>query len=213
MNAPPAVVLAASLAARDHVGIIGYRIQRSVDMAAGPIRRHEDVTLVAIFENDRLMRVHVLRDMVSGHSTGVPAQQALEQQLLAASKEPGFAVPFDARHFREYTYRVEGNLVAFSSAMKDAQHANGYFVLGSGGAVTQLQYALNVLPKYATAGTVHEERAEVLPHFWATTRSTQLFEGRYAFFQGRGEFVTVDSDFHRFATVNAATAWLQAEQP
>jgi hypothetical protein len=213
MSVPAAVVLAAALAARDHAGIIGYRIQRTVDMAAGPIRRHEDVALTVIFQNDHLLRVRVLRDTVSGRATGVPAQQALERQLLAASKEPGFAVPFDARHFHEYAYRVQGNLVAFSSATKDARHANGYFVLGSGGAVTQLQYALNVLPKYATAGTVHEERAEVLPHFWATVRSTQLFEGRYAFFRGRGEFVTVDSDFHRFGTVDAATAWLQAERP
>lgn len=212
MNVPPAVVLAASLAARDHAGIIGYRIQRTVDMAAGPIRRHEDVTLVAVFENDRLVRVRVLRDMVSGHSTGVPAQQALERQLLTASKEEGFAVPFDSRHFHEYTYRVQGNLVAFSSAMKDARHANGFFVLGKSGAVTELQYGLNVLPKYATAGTVHEERAEVLPNFWATVRSTQIFEGRYAIFRGRGEFVTVDSGFRRFGTVDAATAWLQAER-
>jgi hypothetical protein len=210
---PAAVVLAASLAARDHDGIIGYRIHRTVDMAAGPIRRHEDVVLVVAFENDRMIKVRVLRDMVSGRTTGAPAQQALERQLLAASKEPGFAVPFDARHFHDYTYKVQGNLVAFSSVMKDARHANGYFVLGSSGAVTELQYALNVLPKYATAGTVHEERAEVLPHFWATVRSTQLFEGRYAIFRGRGEFVTVDSDFHRFGTVDAATAWLEAERP
>ena len=213
MSVPAAVVLAASLAARDHAGIIGYRIQRTVDMAAGPIRRHEDVSLAVVFINDRLVRVRVLRDMVSGHATSASAQQALEQQLLAGSKEPGFAVPFDARHFKEYSYKVQGNLVAFSSVMKDARHANGYFVLGSGGAVTQLQYALNALPKYATAGTVHEERAEVLPHFWATVRSTQLFEGRYAIFSGRGEFVTVDSGFHRFGTVDAATAWLQAERP
>ena len=147
MSVPAAVVLAASLAARDHAGIIGYRIQRSVDMAAGPIRRHEDVTLVAIFENDRLVRIRVLRDVVSGQTTGVPAQQALEKQLLAASKDPGFAVPFDSRHFHEYTYRVEGNLVAFTSAMKDARHANGYFVLGGGGAVTQLQYGAERPPK------------------------------------------------------------------
>ncbi|HET9393735.1 MAG TPA: hypothetical protein VFO29_09505 [Candidatus Rubrimentiphilum sp.] len=213
MSVPAAVVLAASLAARDHTGIIGYRIQRTVDMAAGPIRRHEDVLLAAVFENDRLVRIRVLRDMVSGRSTGTPAQEALERQLLAASKEPGFAVPFDARYLHDYTYRVAGNLVAFSSALKDARHADGYFVLGSGGMVTQLQYALNVLPKYATAGTVHEDRAEVLPHYWATVRSTQLFEGRYAIFQGRGEFVTVDSGFRRFGTVDAATAWLQAERP
>lgn len=213
MTVPAAVVLAASLAARDHAGIIGYRIARTVDLSAGPIRRHEDVLLAAVFENDKLVRIRVLRDMVSGRTTGVPAQQALERQLLSASKDPGFAVPFDARYFHDYTYRVAGNLVAFSSAMKDARHADGYFVLGKGGAVTQLQYALNVLPKYATAGTVHEERAEVLPHFWATVRSTQIFEGHYAIFRGRGEFVTVDSNFHRFATVDAATAWLQAERP
>ena len=213
MSVPAAVALAASLAARDHGGIVGYRIHRTVDMAAGPIRRHEDVALAVVFQNDRLVRVRVLSDTVSGHSTGTDAQKALERQLLSASKDPGFAVPFDARHFREYTYKVQGNLVAFSSPLKDARHADGFFVLGSGGAVTQLQYALNVLPKYATAGTVHEERAEVLPNFWATVRSTQLFEGRYAIFSGRGEFVTVDSDFHRFGTVDAATAWLQAERP
>jgi hypothetical protein len=200
------------LAARDHGGIIGYRIQRTVDMAAGPIHRHEDVALAVIFQNERLLRVRVLRDMASGRSTGVPAQQALERQLLAASKEPGFAVPFDARHFREYSYRVQGNRVAFSSVMKDARHANGYFELGSGGAVTQLQYALNVLPKYATSAAVREERAEVLPHFWATVRSTQSFDGRYAIFRGHAEFVTVDMDFHRFGTIDAATAWVQAER-
>lgn len=213
MSVPSAVVLAASLAARDHIGIIGYRIQRTVDIAAGPFHRHEDVTLGVIFQNDRLLRVRVLSDMVSGRATGVPAQQALEQQLLADSKAPGFAVPFDARHFAEYTYRVQGNRVTFSSTLKDARHANGYFDVGSSGAATQLQYALNVLPKYATAGTVHEERAEVLPHFWATARSTQSFDGRYAIFRGHGEFVTVDTGFHRFGTVDAATAWLQAERP
>lgn len=213
MSVPAAVVLAASLAAGDHGGITGYRIQRTVDIAAGPFHRHEDVALAVIFQNDRLLRVRVLSDTVSGRTTGTPAQQTLERRLLAASKAPGFAVPFDSRHFQEYTYRVQGNRVDFSSKLKDARHANGYFELGSNGAVTQMQYALNVLPKYATAGTVHEDRAEVLPHFWATVRSTQSFDGRYVIFQGHGEFVTVDTDFRRFGTVDAATAWLQAERP
>ncbi len=212
MSVPAAVLLAASLAARDHIGIVGYRIQRTAQITAGAFHRHDEVALAVVFENDRLIRVRVLRDEVNGRAADDAAHRALERQLLAGSKTSGFTVPFDARHFQEYSYKVQGNRVDFSSDMKDAQHANGYFELGVGGAVTQLQYVPHVLPPYATAGVVREERAEVLPHFWATIRSTQSYDGRYVIFRGRGEFVTVDSDFHRFSTVDAATAWLQAER-
>jgi hypothetical protein len=212
MSVPAAVELAAQLAARDHVGIVGYRITRTGQISAGPYHRKDDVTLAAIFENDRLIAVRVLSDAVNGRDASAPDRQALEKQLLDGSKKNSFAVPFDARHFDEYRYRVQGGHVEFVTALRDTQHGDGFFDVSAAGAVVTLQYVPKVFPQYVTGGTVREERAQVLPNFWATVRAAQNYDGKYLFFHGRGAFVTVNSDFHRFASADAARVWLQAER-
>lgn len=212
MTVPAAVALAASLAARDHGGIVAYQIHRTGDVSAAFFRRHDDVTLAVVFDNDKLTNVRVLRDQINGRPAGAAAEQALTRELLTNASAGAFAVPFDTRHLNEYHYRVEGDRVWFAADARDAQHANGFFQLAPNGAVAELQYTPNVLPRFATGGTVREERAEVLPRFWATVRSVESYDGRYGLFRGHAEFVTTNTDYHRFADTAAAMAWLQAER-
>lgn len=197
---------------RDHEGIVGYRIHRVADIAAGPFHRHDDVTLAAVFDGDKLVAIRVLRDDVNGRPADAAARQQLVAQLQAPAPGGGFAVPFDARFFKDYRYAVHGSRVMFTSAIRDARHGDGFFDVAPDGRVTDLDYAPNALPRYASTGSVHEERAQVLPGFSATTFSREEYTGHYAIFSGHGEFITKEFGFVRFTNENAAKAWLQAER-
>lgn len=211
MIVPPPVALAATLAARDHLGVIGYRVTRKSNLAAGPYHRRDDVALAVIFQNDRLIGIRVLHDNIDGRPASDAQKDALIKQLTAKNPH-AVAVPFDARHFNEYHYSAHGARVKFTSTVNDVNHADGFFDVGPNGAVKYIAYVPRKLPRFATDGLVREIRAPVLPNFWATVKSAESYDGRYLLFRGHGEFVTVNSDFHRFATVDSAKRWLQAER-
>lgn len=211
MTVPPAVALAAMLAARDHVGIIGYRVKRTSQITAGPYNRRDDVTLAVIFQNDQLISMRILSDRIDGRAASESEKEALLKRLTSPIPNQ-FAVPFDTRHLGEYHYMVNGKRVKFTSIVKDASHGNGFFTLGPSGAVTYIQYVPRTLPRFATDGLVRENRSQVLPKFWATVKSDEFYNGRYLIFRGHGEFITANADFHRFNAIAAAKAWLQAER-
>lgn len=199
MSVPAIVERAAQVAHNDHAGIVGYRVEQTSQIDGGPIHRYARVVLVAAYENDKLIRVRVLKYVDNGKDAGDAARRELEAQLTKSGE--GFAVPFDARHFGEYAYdSPDGRTVRFTSGMRDQHHGEGQFTVGDGGHVTALSYRPFALPDHATSGTIDEKRAEVLPGFWATIHSAQHYIGRYLLIHGSAEIVTTESQFVRYTT-------------
>ncbi|MHB8231218.1 MAG: hypothetical protein ACYDG0_10640 [Vulcanimicrobiaceae bacterium] len=204
---PPIVERAARLAARDHREIVGYRVEQRSHYAAGFIHGDSDVVLAVAFEGDRLLKVRVLRDVQNGRPASAADRAAIERQIAAANPADGFAVPFDARHFGEYRFTGAGpSTVAFHSLVRDARHGDGTFTVDAAGDVVQMTYVPDVLPKYATGGTVEERRAPVLPGFWATVREVQRYVGHYGPLHGSATVTSEESGFVRYATPAAAVA-------
>ncbi|HEY8296597.1 MAG TPA: hypothetical protein VIG32_01050 [Candidatus Baltobacteraceae bacterium] len=208
---PAVVVRAARIAARDHQGVVGYRIHRANSLHAGLYHRTDDVELAVVFENDRLVKVRVLRDATDGK----PASDAAKAQLAATLEQgapgQGFAVPFDARNFADYRFAVaDASTVRFVSIERDARHGDGTFSVDPSGAVVTLSYTPDVLPKYATSALIVDQRAQVLPNFWATAHETQRYDGRYGPFRGSAVVSTDEGGFQRFPNTAAALAALDA---
>lgn len=205
MSVPVLVERAAQASAGDHAGFVSFRIEQTSHVDGGPIHRSADVVLVAAYENDRLIRVRVLKYVDNGKDAADSTRSELEARLSRTAD--GFAVPFDARHFGEYAYDpVDDRTVRFTSGLHDGRHGEGSFTVGSGAHVSELRYRPFVLPEHATSGVVEEYRSEVLPGFWATTRSVQRYTGRYLLIRGSAEITTMESQFARYASRAQADA-------
>ncbi|MGH8163792.1 MAG: hypothetical protein ACREP1_05595 [Rhodanobacteraceae bacterium] len=197
---PAIVERAAQLAAHDRQGVVAYRMHRTSELHAGLYHRSDDVELVAVFDGERLVTVRVLRDQTDGKDNGDAAKAQLARSLEQNVPDTGFAVPFDARHFGEYRYAVDGpRSVRFVSLERDARHGAVTFSVDATGAVVRLSYSPNVLPKYATSGTIVDDRAQVVPAFWATVREQQRYDGRYGPFHGSAIVTSDESGFRRFS--------------
>ncbi|MDQ2681600.1 MAG: hypothetical protein M3Y21_11390 [Candidatus Eremiobacteraeota bacterium] len=213
MTAPPIVVQAAQLAAKDHVGVISLHLRQTSEIKGGPIHQSSRVELVGVFDGEKLVRVRVLALVENGRVADDEARAAKAEEILKGQNTGGFAVPFDARHFGEYRYReLSPTLVQFTSILRDADHGDGRFELSAGGQVIKLEYTPDVMPKYATAGTVTQYRAEVLPDFWATVRGESRYTGHYGFISGSGNFGLSEDHFRRYVTLKDAIAEFEAHR-
>jgi len=207
VSVPAIVERAAQVAAADHKGIVSFQIEQQTQIDGGPIHRTAHALIVAAYDDEQLIRVKVVRLEENGKDAGTQRMHSLEQELSAHSE--GFAVPFDRAHFGEYSYEVaDGNTVRFTSTLRDAHHGDGTFQVSADGHVTHLHYMPHMLPQFATTGAIDEERAAVLPAFWATVRSEQNYTGRYMLIRGRAHIVTTESHFARYPTRTAAIAAL-----
>lgn len=209
-DVPAIVQRAAQLAAADHRGVVAYRIHQTSRIHASFYHRTDDVLLAVVFDGDRLVRVQVLDEATDGRPAGAAAKAALARKLEAGRPADGFAVPFDARHFAEYRYHVAGRTVQFTSLVRDAHHGDGTFTVDAAGDVVRMEYRPDVLPRYASAGTIVDERAQVLPGFWATLHERQHYDGRYGPIYGSATVRIDESGFQRFADVRSALAALSA---
>ena len=179
-------------------------------MDGGPLHKRVDVVIEAASDGRALVRVRVLRYAMDGKEQGDDDKRKLEAQLLDGQSKGGFAVPFDEAHTGEYAYAVSGSTVAFTSLRRDANHGDGTFVVDAAGHVTTITYVPNVYPRFVSSGSVTDERAEVMPGFWASTRSDAEFGGRYLFIKGRASVVTEMSGYRRYPTRAAAEAAVEA---
>jgi len=204
VSVPAIVERAAQVAAADHKGIVTFQIEQTSRIDGGPIHRTDHAIILAAYEDEQLIRVRVVRLEENGKELGAERMRALENNLSAHSE--GFAVPFDRAHFGEYTYEADGSTVRFTSALRDARHGDGSFDVAADGHVTHLHYTPRVLPQFATAGTIDEDRAAVLPSFWATVRSQQHYTGRYFFIRGAADVQTTESHFAKHASRAEALA-------
>lgn len=205
MSVPALVERAAQASAGDHSGFVSFRVEQTSHVDGGPIHRSIDVVIVAAYENDRPIRIRVLKYVDNGKEAAEPARLELESRLARSGE--GFAVPFDARHFAEYAYDpVDDRTVRFTSGLHDSRHGEGSFTVAAGAHVSELRYRPFVLPEHATSGVIEESRAEVLPGFWATTRSVQRYTGRYLLIRGSAEVTTMESQFARYSSRAQAEA-------
>lgn len=208
--AVPAIVMsAAERTQQTERGVVAYRVHRVFDVHAGPYKRHDDLEFAGVYENGRLVKVRIISQQVGGKD----ADDRTKAQTAAKYENPAptdvFRRPYDPRFLADYTYEVaDARTVRFKALVRDAAHGDGTFTVDPAGNVLHVQYAPAALPQYSKSGTVEDQRAEVLPGYWATPRETQQYSGRYAIFGGGANVVITESAFQRFDALPAALAAL-----
>lgn len=207
---PPIVVTAANLAAADRSGIVEYRVRQTAEIDGGPIHERDDITIVVVADGGEVVKVRVLAFTADGKVQSDAARRKVETQVQADKSR--FATPFDTRSLPDYSFAVDGSTIRFVSLKRDGEHGDGWFRVDADGHVVAMTYAPNVMPQYASSGSVTVDRAAVLPGFWATTTSVSTFAGHYLFIHGAATFTTRESGFRRFGDRAAALADLAALQ-
>jgi hypothetical protein len=203
------VVQVAERFAQGTRGIVAFRLHRVLDVHAGFSRRREDLVLNGIYQNGTIVKVRVVSYTIDGK----PASAADQAAMAAAYQNPKpgevFEPPFDGRFIGEYSYRQDvAGTIAFTSSVQNAAHGRGTFTYDADANVVSYTYQPNALPPHASYGTITDTRSEVLPHYWAVTRETQLYKGSYGPFSGSGTEQVDFSDFRRFANLRSATSAL-----
>jgi hypothetical protein len=154
------------------------------------------------YDHGDIAKLRVISYTIDGKAAG--AQQRADAQKQYDRLTP-FQDPFDPRYVGSYTYRLlQPGIVAFRSTVRDGVHGNGTFAYDASKDVTSYTHTLNLLPKYVSAATIHGERAQVLPRFWAVTAETQQYIGYYFVFSGAATVRMVYSDFHRPGSATAS---------
>ena len=208
---PPAVVQIAQHVQSQERGAVVFRLQRIFDVHAGPMHRHDEMELALVNDDGRTVEVRVIRALTGGKAADANGIAQIENQYEHPAPLDVFHRPFDPQFTGEYAYEaVDAQTYKFKTSLRDGSHGDGSFSLDNEGNVVKYQYAPAVMPRYATSGTVVDERAQVLPNFWAVTRESQQYSGHYAIFGG-GATVKIQYDsFRRFPDAASAVAALNA---
>ncbi len=206
---PAIVTLAAERTERFERGVVGLRLHRVFDVHAGPSRRHDDMEFAAVYEDGQLIKVRILHQQIGGKEADEATKARTAQQWEHPSPQDVFARPFDPKHLGEYSYDPpSGDTVTFHALVRDSAHGDGTFTVDSEGNVVSVRYTPCKLPQYARSGTLTQQRAQVLPEYWAVTREVYEYSGRYFIFSG-GATATIDfSRYVRFETSQQALAAL-----
>lgn len=192
-------------------GVVGFRLERTFDVHAGPFHRHDELLLAVVDEDGRTIKVRVLRNNTGTHVASDSENAQLAEKY--AHPDPGdvFYRPFDLRYGADYRCEMsDAHTVHFKSLVRDSNHGDGTFSVSDSGNVVAFAYSPNVLPQYSSSGTIADERSEVLPGYWAMTRETHRYSGRYAIFGGNATVLITQSHFQRFTDEASALASLDA---
>jgi hypothetical protein len=155
--------------------------------------------------------VRAVRVVVGGKAADAAGLADIEKQYEHPNPNDVFRWPFDPRYVAEYSFQVvDPQTFRFSSSVHDAIHGSGVFSTNAAGHVVHFQYTPNVLPKYASSGSVTDERAEVLPKYWFLTTETYQYSGHYAIFGGGASVLIQYDQFKRFADLPSALSALNA---
>ncbi|HEY1868242.1 MAG TPA: hypothetical protein VGG70_08065, partial [Candidatus Cybelea sp.] len=98
--------------------------------------------------------------------------------------------------------------IAFSSNVQDAGHGSGSFAFDARGNVLSYSFVPNALPPHARFGQITDQRAEVLPGYWASAQETQQYKGTYGPFAASGTIQITYSDFRRYSDLATALSAL-----
>jgi hypothetical protein len=199
---PAVVTLAAERTQRTERGVIGFRVHRVFDVHAGPYSRHDDLEFSGVYEDGKLVKVRILRQQTGGRDDDEKTKAQTAEKYEHPAPTDVFRRPYDPRYLSDYTYEtVDARTVRFKSPIRDTAHGDGTFTVDADGNVVSVQYAPAALPQYTRSGTVVDERAQVLPGFWAMTREVHQYRGRYAIFGGGATVTITQSGFTRFPTL------------
>lgn len=210
-DVPPAVIQIAKRAQSQETGILLYRLRRTFDVHAGPFARHDELELVEIVQDGVPVKVRVIRDLIGGKSAGADVFAKTTAQYEHPQPGDVFERPFDPKYAGDYTFAVvDPHTFRFSSSMHDSSHGSGTFTTNAAGDVVQFVYVPNVLPKYASSGTITDDRTQVLPDTWFAAHEVQNYRGRYGLFAGAATTLNQYDDFKRFQDVPAAIAAMNA---
>jgi len=178
------------------------------------MHRHDDLQLAVVSEDNHIVKVRVLSALVGGKMQDAARIRQIEDQYEHPKPGDVFHRPFDPAFLDEYTYQVvDARTYRFSSGVRDAGHGDGTFQLDDGGNVVSYVYTPNVMPQYATSGTVTDERTQVLPNLWQLTREVWTFHGHYAIFGGGATATITYDSFERYADLISAEAALDKATP
>ncbi len=208
---PAIVTQAAQRTALTERGVVGWRTHRVFDVHAGPYSRHDDMIFAAVYQDGVLVKMHVIDQKVGGKETDAATKAQTEQKYEHPAPGDVFSRPYDPKFLNDYTYEaVDAHTVRFTTKIRDAGHGDGTFTVDSQFNVVSVRYTPAAMPQHATSGTVTDQRAQVLPNYWAVTQEVQQYSGRYAIFGGGATATITNSAFSRFPDLAAATAALDA---
>jgi hypothetical protein len=203
--APPALVQVAQHYLQTSRGIVGFTLHRVLDVHAGFSRRHEDIVMHGIYEDGKIVRVHIVSYTIDGKTASDPEQIAMAQAYEDPKPGQRLALPFDPANFSQYTYQQAGpQMIGFTSSVRDAGHGSGSLTYDAADNIVSYTYAPNALPPHASAGTVVDRRSQVLPDYWAVIQETQQYQGSYGPFPGAATEQVDFSDFSRFPDLQSA---------
>lgn len=209
-EAPPAIVEIAQRTAHQETGVVLFRLHRVFDVHAGPMRRHDETELAVVSQDGRVVKVRVLRASEGGKTLDQERVAQIEEQYEHPKPNDVFHRPFDPAYLAEYTYQtVDSRTYRFASTLHDASHGNGTFSLDDDGNVVKYAYSPNVLPQYASSGTITYERAQVLPGLWAITRESHEYRGHYLFFGGGASAQIIYDSYARYSDPASALSALE----
>jgi hypothetical protein len=204
-GAPPALAEVAQRFAETSRGVVAFQMHRVFDVHGGLQSRHEDLVMSAVYDDGTIARVRVLSYSIDGKAAGAADIAALEQSWNHPRSSDVFAPPYDQRFFDDYQYQPGGpSTIGFTSTVHDAGHGNGSFAYDASDDVLWVTYAPNQLPPHARSGEITDQRAEVLPGYWAVTHETQEYRGMVGPFSAAGTIKVDFSGFRRFADLQSA---------
>ena len=224
---PAEVRRAAQVAQSDRRGIVGFEIVWDTDARGGPFHQTYHYRNAYIFDGERFVAARAIEKVDNGHSAGA-ADLAAETRKIAENeraKVPGFADPFDDRHFAEYRFTREAcdaaclqgeTTVAFAGLVPDVNHGDGRLLIDRDGHVRRMVYVPKVMPSFgrvkARDAVVTVERGPVLPGYWGTLKSTAAYRGRYGFITGSATQTARFDHYRRYRSVDTAVAALNSGQ-
>lgn len=167
--------------------------------------RRDYLVFDGVSANGATVRVRILQDVVNGKSA-----TSADMAQTASSYEhpkPGdvFEAPFDPRFSRLYSFRVlRPRTIEFAPTNPKYGTGSGTFSFDANANVTSYDYQPSVLPPHATTGRIIGSRRPVTPGYWAVTKETQSYGGRYSIFGASGQVQITVSHFRQFPNVSAA---------
>lgn len=208
---PAIVTQAAERTELTERGVAGWRVHRVFDVHAGPYARHDDMEFAAVYQDGVLVKMHIIYQKVGGKETDAATKAQTEQKYEHPAPGDVFSRPYDPKSLNDYTYEiVNPQTVRFTTKVRDAGHGDGTFTVDNAFNVVSVKYTPAAMPQHASSGTVTDQRAQVLPNFWAATQEVQEYRGHYAIFGGSATATITQSAFSRFPDVTTATAALNA---
>ncbi len=204
-SVPPVVARVAQRFHETTQGIVAFALHRTFFVHAGPMSRRDDLLLDGVYVNGTLVKVRVLHDTIGGKSA--PASQVAALVHSYEHPEPGdvFEAPFDPRYLAQYGYDASAGSVAFTPVRPVYGLGAGTFSYDARDDVTGYSYAPSVLPEHTTSGRIADQRAQVLPDYWAVTLETQTYQGHYSLFSGGATVQIVYSGFRSFPSLTSAS--------